>query len=52
MERRPMRHVPLIGDVAAGTDVLAQENVEEVHPIPLDFAGDGDCSCSAFAAIQ
>ncbi len=42
MERRPMRHVPLIGDVAAGTDVLAQENVEEVHPIPLDFAGDGE----------
>ncbi len=42
MERRPMRHVPLIGDVAAGTDVLAQENVEEVHPIPLDFTGDGE----------
>ena len=42
MERRPLRHVPLIGDVAAGTDVLAQENVEEVHPIPLDFTGDGE----------
>ncbi|MEL0194918.1 MAG: transcriptional repressor LexA, partial [Acidimicrobiaceae bacterium] len=24
------------------TDVLAQENVEEVNPIPLDFAGDGE----------
>ena len=42
MERRPMLHVPLIGDVAAGTHVLAQANVEEVHPIPLDFAGDGE----------
>ncbi len=42
MERRPLRHVPLIGDVAAGTDVLAQENVEEVHPIPMDFTGDGE----------
>jgi repressor LexA len=42
MERRPVRHVPLVGDVAAGTDVLAQENVEEVHPLPLDFTGDGD----------
>ena len=27
IERRPVRHVPLVGDVAAGTDVLAQENV-------------------------
>ena len=32
VERRPVRHVPLVGDVAAGTDVLAQENVEEVLP--------------------
>ena len=28
LERRPSRSVPLLGDVAAGTDVLAQENVE------------------------
>jgi len=40
-ERRPVRHVPLVGDVAAGTDVLAQENVEEMLPLPLDFTGDG-----------
>ncbi len=42
MERRPVRHIPLIGDVAAGTDVLAQENVEELLPMPVDFTGDGD----------
>jgi repressor LexA len=42
MERRPVRHVPLVGDVAAGTDVLAQENVEEVLPLPADFTGEGD----------
>jgi repressor LexA len=42
VERRPARHVPLIGDVAAGTDVLAQENVEELLPLPSDFTGDGD----------
>ena len=42
LERRPMRHVPLVGDVAAGTDVLAQENVEELLPLPVDFCGDGD----------
>jgi len=42
MERRPVRHVPLIGDVAAGTDVLAQENVEELLPVPQDFTGKGE----------
>src|SRR3954447_21345781 len=42
VERRPVRHVPLVGDVAAGTDVLAQENVEEVLPLPADLTGDGD----------
>jgi repressor LexA len=41
-DRRPVRHVPLVGDVAAGTDVLAQENVEEIHPLPADFTGEGD----------
>ncbi len=42
MERRPVRHVPLVGDVAAGTDVLAEENVEELLPVPVDFAGEGE----------
>ncbi len=41
IERRPTQHVPLVGDVAAGTDVLAQENVEEVLPLPADFTGEG-----------
>ncbi len=42
VERRPVRHVPLVGDVAAGTDVLAQENFEETLPLPADFTGEGD----------
>jgi repressor LexA len=42
MERRPSRHVPLIGEVAAGTDVLAQENVEDLIPLPTDFTGEGE----------
>ncbi len=42
MERRPARHVPLVGDVAAGTDVLAQENVEDLIPLPTDFTGEGE----------
>ena len=42
VERRPARHVPLVGDVAAGTDVLAQENVEEVLPVAADLCGEGE----------
>ena len=42
MERRPVRYIPLVGDVAAGTDVLAEENVEELLPVPSDFTGDGE----------
>ncbi len=42
MERRPAVHVPLIGDVAAGTNVLAQENVDDLIPLPTDFTGDGE----------
>lgn len=42
VERRPVRHVPLLGDVAAGMNVLAQENVEEMVPISADFTGEGE----------
>ena len=41
VERRPTRHVPLVGDVAAGSDVLAHENIEELLPLPADFTGEG-----------
>lgn len=41
MAARPVRHVPLVGDVAAGTGVLASENVEELLPLPEDFIGTG-----------
>lgn len=41
-DRAAVRHVPLIGDVAAGTGVLAQENVEELMPLPADFTGEGE----------
>jgi repressor LexA len=41
VERRPARHVPLVGDVAAGTGVLAAENIEETFPIAEDFTGRG-----------
>jgi repressor LexA len=41
VDARPIRHVPLVGEVAAGTGVLAQENVEELYPLPEDFTGTG-----------
>jgi repressor LexA len=41
IDRRPARHVPLVGDVAAGVDVLAEENIEELLPLPEDFTGEG-----------
>jgi repressor LexA len=41
VDRRPVRHVPLVGDVAAGTGVLAAENIEESVPMPEDFTGAG-----------
>jgi repressor LexA len=36
-----VRNVPLVGDVAAGTGVLAEENVEELLPMPEQFTGPG-----------
>jgi repressor LexA len=41
VDRRPVKHVPLIGDVAAGTGTLAAENIEETLPLPEDLTGDG-----------
>lgn len=41
LQAGPVRHVPLVGDVAAGTGVLAQENVEELLPLPEHLTGKG-----------
>ena len=41
-DRTAVRYVPLVGDVAAGTGVLAAENVEEIMPVPSDLCGDGE----------
>lgn len=34
--------IPVVGQVAAGTPILAEENVEEVLPLPSDLVGEGD----------
>ncbi len=39
---RPVCHVPLLGAVAAGTGVLAEQDVEEVLPLPEDLTGTGE----------
>jgi repressor LexA len=39
---RPATHVPLLGSVAAGTGVIAEEAVEELLPMPEDFTGGGE----------
>ena len=31
--------VPLVGSVTAGQPILAQENIEETYPLPLDLIG-------------
>lgn len=38
---RPVTQVPLVGDVAAGTGVLAEESIEDVLPMPADLTGTG-----------
>ena len=40
-ERRPARSVPLVGRIAAGAPILAEENVEEIYPMPTDLVGEG-----------
>jgi repressor LexA len=37
----PVHNIPLVGDVAAGTGVLAEENIEELLPMPEQFTGLG-----------
>ena len=41
-ERRPAKSVPLLGRIAAGAPILAEENVEEIYPMPSDLVGDGN----------
>jgi repressor LexA len=41
-ERRPARSVPLLGRIAAGTPIVAEEHVEDIYPMPADLVGDGN----------
>jgi repressor LexA len=35
-------HVPLVGRIAAGGPILAEQAVEAVFPLPRELVGDGD----------
>lgn len=37
LTRREMVNVPIIGQVAAGEPILAQQNIENYFPIPVDY---------------
>jgi repressor LexA len=43
LEHRPSttRNVPLVGDVAAGAPIIADERVDSVYPLPKELVGDG-----------
>ena len=37
-----VRRIPVVGSVAAGLPILAEENIEEELPLPCGFAGEGE----------
>lgn len=36
------RYVPVVGQIAAGAPILAEENVDTYYPLPDELLGDGD----------
>ena len=42
LSRREMVQVPMVGRVAAGEPILAQENIENYFPIPTEFMPNND----------
>lgn len=42
MVRREMTSIPVVGDVAAGQPIFAQQNIESYFPIPADMVPAGE----------
>jgi len=40
---RELVNVPIVGQVAAGIPILAEENVEDTFPIPIDYIKNDTC---------
>lgn len=41
--RREISSIPVVGRVAAGTPILAEQNIEDYFPIPADMAPNSRC---------
>jgi len=39
LRRASVRDVPLVGRIAAGSPILAEEDIEEIFPLPTDLVG-------------
>lgn len=39
LRRAALRDVPLVGRIAAGTPILAEEDIEEIFPLPTELVG-------------
>jgi repressor LexA len=39
ISRAAVRDVPLVGSIAAGSPILAEEDIEEVYPLPVELVG-------------
>jgi len=47
-----MRKIPLVGTIACGEPILAEENIEEYIDIPKDLAGDFALTCKGDSMIN
>lgn len=39
LHRAPVRDVPLVGRIAAGSPILAEQDIEDIYPLPTEFVG-------------
>ncbi len=39
ISRAAVRDVPLVGHIAAGSPILAEEDIEEIYPLPTELVG-------------
>lgn len=39
ISRAAIRDVPLVGHIAAGSPILAEEDIEEIYPLPTELVG-------------
>ena len=45
-------YVPVVGRIAAGGPILAEQAIEDVFPLPRTWSARARCSCSGWSAIR